>query len=67
MEIQLRHLTSAEIEERTNWLGANIGPRQYYMHTVSGGQGWQYIIKDRVVVIEDDQWATMFILKFGSH
>lgn len=65
MVIQFRHLTYAEIEERTNWLDANVGPRQYFMHTAKGGHGWRYIIKDRMIVIEDEKMATMFLLKFG--
>lgn len=65
IEIQFRHLTYAEIEERTNWLDTNVGPRQYYMHTARGGHGWRYIVKDRIVQIEDEQLATLFLLKFG--
>ena len=66
MEIQLRYLTYAEIEERTTWLDTNVGPRQYYMHTAKGGHGWRYIIKDRVAVIEDEKLALLFVLKFGA-
>ena len=66
MEFSFRHLTYAEIEERTTWLDDNVGPRQYFMHTAKGGYGWRYIIKDRIVRIEDEKWATMFLLKFGG-
>ena len=67
MQISFRHLTYSEIEERTTWLDKNVGLRQYYMHTAKGGHGWRYMIKDRIVQIEDEQWAAMFILKFGCH
>jgi hypothetical protein len=41
-------------------------PRKYVLHNQSGGLGWRYYTNDRTVEIEDEQLATMFILKFGG-
>jgi hypothetical protein len=66
MKISIKHLTYPEIEQRMEWLDKNVGQRKYVLHNQIGGYGWYYFSPDRVVEIVDDQWATMFLLKFGA-
>ena len=66
MKFSIRHLTYGDIQDRMDWLDKNVGPRKYVLHNQSGGPGWWYYSPDRVIEIENEQWATMFLLKFGS-
>lgn len=66
MKISIRHLSYGSIQDRMDWLDKNVGPRLYYLHNQSGGKGWRYYSTDRTVEIEDEQMATLFILKFSS-
>ncbi len=66
MIIPIRHLTYGNIQDRVQWLENNVGPRRYVLHNQSGGLGWRYYNNDRTIEIEDDHWATMFLLKFGG-
>ena len=66
MVISLRELTYHEIQQRTDWLDKNVGERKYFLHNQRGGLGWRYYSSDRTIEIEDEQWATMFLLKFGK-
>jgi len=66
MKFSIRHLTYGDIQDRMDWLDKNVGPRKYVLHNQSGGLGWRYYTQDRTVEIEDEHWATLFILKFGG-
>ena len=66
MKISIRHLSYGHIQDRVEWLGKNVGERKYVLHNQSGGRGWRYYTTDRMLEIEDEQMATMFILKFGG-
>ena len=66
MKIIIRELSYGHIQDRVDWLDKNVGPRKYYLHNQSGGIGWRYYSQDRTVEIEDEHWATLFILKFGG-
>jgi hypothetical protein len=66
MKISIRELSYGHIQDRVTWLEQNVGPRKYVLHNQSGGLGWRYYTIDRTVEIEDEQLATMFILKFGG-
>jgi len=66
MKISIRHLTYGDIQDRVDWLSKNVGERKYVLHNQSGGLGWRYYTQDRTVEIEDEHWATLFILKFGG-
>lgn len=66
MKISIRHLSYGSIQDRVDWLDKNVGPRKYVLHNQSGGVGWRYYTNDRIIEIEDDHWATMFILKFSG-
>jgi hypothetical protein len=66
MIIPIRHLSYGNIQDRVTWLENNVGPRKYVLHNQSGGLGWRYYNNDRTIEIEDEQWATMFLLKFGG-
>jgi hypothetical protein len=66
MKISIRHLSYGHIQDRVDWLDKNVGERKYVLHNQTGGRGWWYFNNDRVIEIENEQWATMFILKFGA-
>ena len=66
MKISIRHLSYGHIQDRVKWLEQNVGERKYVLHNQTGGQGWWYFNNDRIIEIENEQWATMFLLKFGS-
>jgi hypothetical protein len=66
MKISIRHLTYGDIQDRVDWLSKNVGERKYVLHNQIGGLGWRYYTQDRTVEIEDEHWATLFILKFGG-
>ena len=66
MKISIRHLSYGHIQDRMEWLDNNVGPRKYVLHNQIGGHGWWYYSPDRVIEIENEQWATMFLLKFGG-
>lgn len=66
MRISIKHLSYGHIQDRVDWLDKNVGPRLYYIHTQVGGRGWRYYSRERTIEIEDEQWATMFILRFGA-
>jgi hypothetical protein len=66
MVISIKNLKHGDIQDRVTWLAQNVGERKYYLHNQSGGLGWRYYTIDRTVEIEDEQLATMFILKFGG-
>ena len=66
MKISIRQLSYGSIQDRVDWLDKNIGERKYYLHNQCGGLGWRYYNNDRIIEIEDEQWATMFLLKFGG-
>ena len=50
------------------WCVRFISPRQYYLHTQIGGQGWNIKLppSGACVIIEDDKVALMAIIKFGE-
>ena len=66
MKISIRHLSYGSIQDRVDWLDKNVGPRKYVLHNQSGGLGWRYYTADRMLEIEDERMATLFILKFGG-
>jgi hypothetical protein len=66
MKISIKHLSYGHIQDRVTWLEQNVGERKYVLHNQTGGYGWWYFNNDRVIEIENEQWATMFILKFGG-
>jgi hypothetical protein len=66
MKISIRHLTYGSIQDRVDWLSQHVGERKYVLHNQSGGLGWRYYTTDRMLEIEDEQLATLFILKFGG-
>ena len=63
--ISIKSSTYGSIQDQVEWLDKNVGPRKYYLHIESGGEGWRYFPKERTIEIEDDALATMFALKFG--
>lgn len=54
--------------EAQAWCEKTISPQRYYVHTKFGGPGWEFrrISKtwDWELTIEDDQLATIAMLKF---
>ena len=66
MKISIRQLSYGHIQDRVTWLEENVGERKYVLHNQSGGLGWRYYNNDRTIEIEDEHWATLFILKFGG-
>jgi hypothetical protein len=66
MRISIGQLSYGSIQEQVDWLDKNVGERKYVLHNQSGGLGWRYYTHDRTVEIEDEQLATLFILKFGG-
>ena len=66
MKISIRNLNYGHIQDRVTWLEQNVGERKYVLHNQTGGRGWWYFNNDRIIEIEDEQWATMFLLKFGG-
>jgi hypothetical protein len=66
MKISIRQLSYGHIQDRVKWLEKNVGERKYVLHNQSGGLGWRYYNNDRTIEIEDEQWATLYILKFGG-
>lgn len=66
MKISVEKLNYFDIQQRTDWLSKNIGPRKYVLHTHTGGLGWRYYSTQRTIEIEDEQWAILYILKFGG-
>ena len=56
----------SDATERVVWLSKNVGPRQYWFHNQAGGSGWRYIVSENSIEIDDEQLATLFILKFGG-
>lgn len=66
MKISIGQLSYGHIQDRVDWLDKNVGPRKYVLHNQSGGIGWRYYNNDRMIEIEDEQWATVFLLKFGA-
>jgi hypothetical protein len=66
MKISIRQLSYGHIQDRVKWLEKNVGERKYVLHNQSGGLGWRYYNNDRTIEIEDPQWATLYILKFGE-
>jgi hypothetical protein len=66
MKISIRQLSYGHIQDRVTWLEKNVGERKYVLHNQSGGLGWRYYNNDRTIEIEDEHWATLFILKFGG-
>ena len=65
MKISIKQLSYGHIQDRVTWLEQNIGERKYVLHNHSGGLGWRYHNNDRVIEIEDEHWATMYVLKWG--
>jgi hypothetical protein len=66
MKFSIRHLPYGDIQERVTWLSKHVGEQKYYLHNQIGGVDWRYYTQDHTVEIEDEQMATMFILKFGA-
>ncbi len=66
MKISIGQLSYGNIQDRVQWLEKNVGERKYVLHNQSGGLGWRYYNNDRTIEIEDEHWATLFILKFGG-
>lgn len=66
MKISIKHLSYGSIQERVEWLSQNVGERKYVLHNQSGGLGWRYYTQERTIEIEDEQLATLFILKFSG-
>jgi hypothetical protein len=66
MKISIKHLSYRHIQDRVDWLDKNVGPRKYVLHNQSGGVSWRYHNIDRTIEINDEQWATVFLLKFGA-
>jgi len=65
MIINIHDLNYFDIQQRTDWLDKNVGPRLYYLHNQRGGQGWRYYSIERTIEVEDEHWATLYLLKFG--
>ena len=65
MKISVKDLNYFKIQECTDWLDKNVGERRFYLHNQRGGVGWRYYSTERTIEIEDEQMATLFLLKFG--
>jgi hypothetical protein len=50
------------------WCMKYVGPRLYYVHNRSGGEGWtiRRAGVQSTVIIQDDNHALMAMLKFGK-
>lgn len=57
----------SNISKCQRWLEVNVSPKKYHLHTQIGGSGWamkQLAQKEIEVIVEDDEKATLLILKF---
>ena len=60
--------------EQEHWLAKTIGPRMHYLHNSIGGQGWiakqewdpGMVTKKWYLTLEEDKYATFFIIKFSK-
>jgi hypothetical protein len=66
MKISIGQLSYRHTQDCVTWLSQHVSEQKYYLHNQIGGLGWRYYLQDRTVEIEDEQLATLFILKFGG-
>lgn len=66
MRIKLLRTPFQNVKVYIEWLDKNVGAQSYYLHTHTGGPGWKYFVRERIIEIQDERLATLFLLIFGQ-